>query len=60
MRNRNWEDIKKIEDFSTKHINTFSISLLTFMTSLSQKRKLKLNSNVVRYCKIAKKETKTL
>ena len=27
----------------TKHINTFSIPLLTFMTSRSQNRKLKLN-----------------
>ena len=32
----------------TKHINTFSISLLTFMTSRSQNRKLKLNSRVIR------------
>ena len=32
----------------TKHINTFSISLLTFMTSQSQNRKLKLNSKAIR------------
>ena len=32
----------------TKHINTFSISLLTFMTIRFQNRKLKLNSRVIR------------
>ena len=31
-----------------KHINTFSISLLTFMTSRFQNRKLKLNSTMIR------------
>ena len=31
-----------------KHINTFSISLLTFMTIRSQNRKLKLNSRVIK------------
>ena len=33
---------------TAKHINTFSISLLTFMTSRSQNRKLKLNSRAIR------------
>ena len=32
----------------TKHINTWSMSLLTFMTSRSQNRKLKLNSRARR------------
>ena len=32
----------------TKYINTFSISLLTFMTSRFQNRKLKLNSRAIR------------
>ena len=32
----------------TKHINTLSISLLTFMTSRSRNRKLKLNSRAIR------------
>ena len=38
----------------TKHINTFSISLLTFMTSRSQNRKLKLNSRVIRALELLK------
>ena len=38
----------EIEMTPIKHINTFSISLLTFMTSRSQNRNLKLNSRVIR------------
>ena len=45
--NRNWDDIKKLE-IPIKHINTFSISLLTFMTIRFQNRKLKLNSRAIR------------
>ena len=37
--------LKKLKT-TTKHINTFSISLLIFMTSRSQNRKLKLNLKV--------------
>ena len=47
LHNRNWDDIKKLKT-PTKHINTFSISLLGFMTSCSQNRKLKLNSRAIR------------
>ena len=49
-----------------KHIHTFSISLLTFVTCRSQKMKLKLNSRAIKALglrkdsKIIKKETKTL
>ena len=39
--------LKKIKT-PTKHINTFSISLLTFMTSCYQNPKLKLNSRTFR------------
>ena len=39
--------LKKLKT-TAKHINTFSISLLTFMTSRSQNRKLKLNSRAIR------------
>ena len=39
--------LKKLKT-PTKHINTSSISLLTFMTSRSQNRKLKLNSKAIR------------
>ena len=39
---------------TTKHINTFSISLLIFMTSRSQNRKLKLNSNAIKALELLK------
>ena len=39
--------LKKLKT-TTKHINTFSISLSIFMTSRSQDRKLKLNSRAIR------------
>ena len=45
--NRNWDSIKKIKT-PTKHINILSIVLLTFMTSRSQKQKIKLNSRMIR------------
>ena len=45
--NRNWDGIKKIKT-PTKHINILSIFLLTFMTSRSQKPKIKLNSRTIR------------
>ena len=38
--------LKKLES-PVEHINTFSISLLTFMTIRSQNRKLKLNSKAI-------------
>ena len=37
-----------------KHVNAFSISLLTFMTSHSQNRKLKLNSRAIRAVELLK------
>ena len=54
----------KIED-PTRHINTFSLPLLTFITIRFQNRKLKLNSRVSPWinkeiAKSSKKETKTL
>ena len=36
LRNRNWNDFKKLKT-AINHVNTFSISLLTFMTCCSQK-----------------------
>ena len=54
LHKRNWDDIKKIKDPKKeaykhiRHINTFLISLLTFMTIRSQNRKFKLNPNAIR------------
>ena len=36
LRNRNWNDFKKLKT-AINHVNTFSISLLTFTTCCSQK-----------------------
>ena len=47
LHNRTWDDIKKLKT-PIKCINTFAISLLTFMTSRSQKPRLKLNSRAIR------------
>ena len=47
LHSRNWVELKKMKT-PTKHINTWSMSLLTFMTSRSQNRKLKLNSRARR------------
>ena len=61
----NWDDIKKLKT-SIRHINTFSISLLTFMTISLPELKLTVIQEPAdpldykRYCKITKKETKTL